>query len=453
MFISRESKWGTLQSAGNPRCAVPAGIHSICTDRRDLGPAAGLQVSPTSDTCQSVAILMKRRHSTFFVGEKWGNWRRILTRASFKNIVTFVQWTQKSLQSSIHRPTHHDINSILLQSARICVFAYSKTGRRRTHTLRGRARSPHLRSKHKLQNNLLKFHKKNDDLNSYWDFMFSCWTFFGVRFFWKGNFCSMQLFLLLLLSPLLSIYTYLHAWHLSTHVSLNRFCLGMPASVGTSSTWTHLWFNSSSTCAGTDYVTMAVDQVPSNNIVVSAVAVVFHHNHVVPTCGTSKSPNHRCHFQMEKPFACLSRFSSWTTAHEQSYRLRCVLEQMTLCWFSWNSYVNHNCWRPPVLRFSPSHDGVPGAIRSCCTQDEVENEKKITLACPYQPTGHHNDLPEESQAQSTTKSHRMFWAFPQVQICSTIQNLSVWRSVHSGKRQRSPVSGLDVPHEVCGNRQ
>ena len=52
IIISRESKWGTLKSAGNPRCAVPAEIHSICTDRRDLGPAAGLQVSPTSDTCQ-----------------------------------------------------------------------------------------------------------------------------------------------------------------------------------------------------------------------------------------------------------------------------------------------------------------------------------------------------------------------------------------------------------------
>ena len=26
IFISRESKWGTLQSAGNPRCAVPAEI-------------------------------------------------------------------------------------------------------------------------------------------------------------------------------------------------------------------------------------------------------------------------------------------------------------------------------------------------------------------------------------------------------------------------------------------
>ena len=25
IFISRESKWGTLKSAGNPRCAVPAG--------------------------------------------------------------------------------------------------------------------------------------------------------------------------------------------------------------------------------------------------------------------------------------------------------------------------------------------------------------------------------------------------------------------------------------------
>ena len=63
IFISRESKWGTLQSAGNPRCAVPAEIHSICTDRPRPGPAAGLQVSPTSDTSQSVAILMNRPHS------------------------------------------------------------------------------------------------------------------------------------------------------------------------------------------------------------------------------------------------------------------------------------------------------------------------------------------------------------------------------------------------------
>ena len=62
IFISRESKWGTLQSAGNPRCAVPAEIHSICTDWPRPGPAAGLQVSPTSDISQSVAILMNRPH-------------------------------------------------------------------------------------------------------------------------------------------------------------------------------------------------------------------------------------------------------------------------------------------------------------------------------------------------------------------------------------------------------
>ena len=62
IFISRESKWGTLKSAGNPRCAVPAESHSICTDWRRPGPAAALQVSPTSDTCQSVAILMNRPH-------------------------------------------------------------------------------------------------------------------------------------------------------------------------------------------------------------------------------------------------------------------------------------------------------------------------------------------------------------------------------------------------------
>ena len=62
IFISRESKWGTLKSAGNPRCAVPAESRSIYTDRRRPGPAAALQVSPTSDTCQSVAILMNRPH-------------------------------------------------------------------------------------------------------------------------------------------------------------------------------------------------------------------------------------------------------------------------------------------------------------------------------------------------------------------------------------------------------
>ena len=67
IFISRESKWGTLKNAGNPRCAVPAESHSICTDWRRPGPAAGLQVSPTSDTCQSVVILMNRRHLTFSV--------------------------------------------------------------------------------------------------------------------------------------------------------------------------------------------------------------------------------------------------------------------------------------------------------------------------------------------------------------------------------------------------
>ena len=70
IFISRESKWGTLKSAGNPRCAVPAESHSICTDRRRPGPAAALQVSPTSDTCQSVAILMNRPHC-FLVVERF----------------------------------------------------------------------------------------------------------------------------------------------------------------------------------------------------------------------------------------------------------------------------------------------------------------------------------------------------------------------------------------------
>ena len=71
IFISRESKWRTLKSAGNPRCAVPAESHSICTDRRRPGPAAALQVSPTSDTCQSVAILMNRPHWFWQIESLW----------------------------------------------------------------------------------------------------------------------------------------------------------------------------------------------------------------------------------------------------------------------------------------------------------------------------------------------------------------------------------------------
>ena len=62
IIISRASKWRTLKSAGNPRCAVHAEIHLTCTDRPRPGPATGARVSPTSDTCQSVAILMNRRH-------------------------------------------------------------------------------------------------------------------------------------------------------------------------------------------------------------------------------------------------------------------------------------------------------------------------------------------------------------------------------------------------------
>ena len=61
IIISRASKWRTLKSAGNRRCAVHAETHSICTARPRPGPAAGVRVSPTSDTCQSVAILMNRR--------------------------------------------------------------------------------------------------------------------------------------------------------------------------------------------------------------------------------------------------------------------------------------------------------------------------------------------------------------------------------------------------------
>ena len=61
LYLARKQV-GELQSAGNPRCAVPAEIHWICTNRPRPGPAAGLQVSPTSDTSQPVAILMNRPH-------------------------------------------------------------------------------------------------------------------------------------------------------------------------------------------------------------------------------------------------------------------------------------------------------------------------------------------------------------------------------------------------------
>ena len=89
IFISRKSKWGTLKSAGNPRCAVPAESHSIFTDRPRPGPAAALQVSPTSDTCQSVAILMNRPH-----------WRNVCQMAFTKHSLsiegTSFQWNPHS---------------------------------------------------------------------------------------------------------------------------------------------------------------------------------------------------------------------------------------------------------------------------------------------------------------------------------------------------------------------
>ena len=53
---------GDTQKRGESEMRSSCRIHSICTDQCDSGPAAGLQVSPTSDTCQSVAILMNRRN-------------------------------------------------------------------------------------------------------------------------------------------------------------------------------------------------------------------------------------------------------------------------------------------------------------------------------------------------------------------------------------------------------
>ena len=54
---------GDTQKRGKPEMRSSCrNSLDICTDRGDLGPAAGLQVSPISDTCQSLAILMNRRH-------------------------------------------------------------------------------------------------------------------------------------------------------------------------------------------------------------------------------------------------------------------------------------------------------------------------------------------------------------------------------------------------------
>ena len=62
LFRAKASGEHSKARALNPRCAVPAESHSFCTDRRWPCPAAAQQVSPTSDTCQSVAILMNRPH-------------------------------------------------------------------------------------------------------------------------------------------------------------------------------------------------------------------------------------------------------------------------------------------------------------------------------------------------------------------------------------------------------
>ena len=48
IFFSRESKWGTLQSAGNLRCADPAEIREVLQTefrklRRKRAPAAGCE--------------------------------------------------------------------------------------------------------------------------------------------------------------------------------------------------------------------------------------------------------------------------------------------------------------------------------------------------------------------------------------------------------------------------
>ena len=58
---------GDTQKRGKPEmrssCRKSLDLHWSASARP--GPAAALQVSPTSDTCQSVAILMNRPHLDF----------------------------------------------------------------------------------------------------------------------------------------------------------------------------------------------------------------------------------------------------------------------------------------------------------------------------------------------------------------------------------------------------
>ena len=56
---------GDTQKRGKPemRSSCRNSLDSVCTARPRRGPAADVRVSPTSDTCQSVAILRNRCHS------------------------------------------------------------------------------------------------------------------------------------------------------------------------------------------------------------------------------------------------------------------------------------------------------------------------------------------------------------------------------------------------------
>ena len=47
-------------------------IQRDCTDRRDPGPAAGLEVFPTSDTCQLVANFDEQMPFSSLPNTSWG---------------------------------------------------------------------------------------------------------------------------------------------------------------------------------------------------------------------------------------------------------------------------------------------------------------------------------------------------------------------------------------------
>ena len=82
---------GDTQKRGKPEMRSSCKIHSICTARLRPGPAAGVRVSPTSDTCQSVAILMNRRHCGPLPKRAHNEWTDI-SQLSHRNKIALVSF-------------------------------------------------------------------------------------------------------------------------------------------------------------------------------------------------------------------------------------------------------------------------------------------------------------------------------------------------------------------------